>query len=88
MLVCAPFALGFAVHARPANVAFQQTTGLVQLLRQRDVPFELIVFPDDTQESLLHSRWLYTLGRMETFIHQYLGDAVNTGGRRWERRND
>ena len=81
MLVCAPFVLGFAVDARPANVAFQ-TTGLVQLLRQRDVPFELIVFPDDTQESLPHSRWLYTLGRMETFIHQYLGDAVNTGGTR------
>jgi alpha-beta hydrolase superfamily lysophospholipase len=44
------------------NVAFQQTTGLVQLLRQRDVYFELIVFPDDTHESMLHSRWMYTLG--------------------------
>jgi dipeptidyl-peptidase 4 len=56
------------------NVAFQQMTGLVQLLRQRDVYYELIVFPDDVHESLLHSRWLYTLGRMETFLHKFLGE--------------
>ena len=55
------------------NVAFQQTTGLVQLLRQRDVYYELIVFPDDTHESMLHSRWMYTLGRMETFLRKFLG---------------
>lgn len=55
------------------NVAFQQTTGLVQLLRQRDVYYELIVFPDDTHESMLHSRWMYTLGRMETFLKKFLG---------------
>jgi dipeptidyl aminopeptidase/acylaminoacyl peptidase len=55
------------------NVAFQQTTGLVQLLRQRDVYYELIVFPDDTHESMLHSRWMYTLGRMETFFRKFIG---------------
>jgi dipeptidyl-peptidase-4 len=54
------------------NVAFQQTTGLVQLLRQRDVHYELIVFPDDTHESMLHSRWLYTLERMEAFFAKFL----------------
>ncbi len=60
------------------NVAFQQTTGLVQLLRQRDVYFELIVFPDDTHESMLYSRWMYTLGRMDTFFRKFLGaDARN-----------
>jgi dipeptidyl-peptidase-4 len=63
------------------NVAFQQMTGLVQLLRQRDVYFELIVFPDDVHESLLHSRWIYTLGRMETFLHKFLGDTPATGRR-------
>jgi len=57
------------------NVAFQQTTGLVQLLRQRDVHYELIVFPDDTHESMLHSRWLYTLDRMEQFFKKFLGGA-------------
>ena len=54
------------------NVAFQQTTGLVQLLRQRDVYYELIVFPDDTHESMLHSRWMYTLERMEAFLKRFL----------------
>jgi len=57
------------------NVAFSQTTGLVQLLRQRDVYMELIVFPDDTHESMLHSRWMYTLGRMETFLKKFLDPA-------------
>ena len=54
------------------NVAFQQTTGLVQLLRARNVEYELIVFPDDTHESMLHSRWIYTLDRMEQFIDKHL----------------
>jgi len=57
------------------NVAFSQMVGLIQLLRQRDVYYELIVFPDDVHESLLHSRWIYTLGRMETFLHKFLWDA-------------
>jgi len=62
------------------NVAFQQMTGLVQLLRARNVYYELIVFPDDVHESLLHSRWIYTLGRMETFLRKYLWDKpVSTG---------
>ena len=62
------------------NVAFSQMTGLIQLLRQRDVYYELIVFPDDVHESLLHSRWLYTLGRMDTFLHKFLWDRpVSTG---------
>lgn len=60
------------------NVAFQQTTGLVQLLRARNIPHELIVFPDDTHESMLHSRWIYTLDRMERFIDEHL----NGGSRR------
>ena len=67
------------------NVAFQQTTGLVQLLRQRDVYYELIVFPDDTHESMLHSRWLYTLDRFEQFFKKFLGGTQKTttpsGGR-------
>jgi dipeptidyl-peptidase-4 len=58
------------------NVSFLQTVGLVQLLRQRDVYLELIVFPDDVHESLLHSRWMYTLGRMETFLRRFLGEGT------------
>jgi len=54
------------------NVAFQQTTGLVQLLRARDVPYELIVFPDDVHDSLIHSRWIYTFERAAEFLGRYL----------------
>jgi dipeptidyl aminopeptidase/acylaminoacyl peptidase len=61
------------------NVDFAQTVGLVQLLRQRDVYYELIVFPDDVHEVLLHSRWLYAYGRMETFLHRFLWEAAPTG---------
>lgn len=61
------------------NVSFLQTVGLVQLLRERGVYHELIVFPDDVHESLLHSRWLYTLGRMETFLHKFLGEPASIG---------
>jgi dipeptidyl aminopeptidase/acylaminoacyl peptidase len=61
------------------NVSFLQTVGLVQLLRQRNIYHELIVFPDDVHESLLHSRWLYTLGRMETFLHKFLGEWTAAG---------
>ena len=57
------------------NVAFQQMTGLVQLLRQRDVYFELTVLPDDVHESLIHARWLRTLNGMSDFFHKFLGDA-------------
>jgi dipeptidyl-peptidase 4 len=60
------------------NVAFQQTTGLVQLLRARDVYHELIVFPDDTHESMLHSRWMYTLERMDAFFKRFLGGGTTT----------
>ena len=54
------------------NVAFQQTTGLVQLLRARNVEYELIVFPDDVHDSLIHSRWVYSFERMEQFLKKHL----------------
>ena len=57
------------------NVAFSQTVGLVQLLRQRDVYHELIVFPDDVHDSLIHGRWLYLLGRMDMFLQKFLGEG-------------
>jgi dipeptidyl-peptidase 4 len=54
------------------NVQFSQTTGLVQLLRAHNVPFELIVHPDDTHEPLLHKRYLYEFNRLSEFIGRYL----------------
>ncbi len=54
------------------NVAFAQTTGLVQLLRAHNVEHELIVFPDDVHDSLLYKRWIYTFERTGEFIGRYL----------------
>ncbi len=66
------------------NVAFSQTVGLVQLLRAQGVPHELIVFPDDVHDFLLHERWLITFGATDAFFDKHLmgGEAVTTGGRR------
>jgi dipeptidyl-peptidase 4 len=61
------------------NVNFSQMVGLVQLLRARNIYFELVVYPDDVHETLLHKRWLYTFSRMETFLNKFLGP--NTAGR-------
>ena len=59
------------------NVFFAQTIGLVQLLRARNVYHELIVFPDDVHDSLLHSRWVYMQERMETFLNKVFGDQTS-----------
>ncbi len=57
------------------NVFFAQTVGLVQLLRQRDIYYELIVQPDDVHDSLLHRRWLEWLVRMDGFLQKFLGGS-------------
>jgi dipeptidyl aminopeptidase/acylaminoacyl peptidase len=44
----------------------------VQLLRAHDVPHELIVFPDDVHDSLVHARWVYTFQRMDAFLKKHL----------------
>jgi dipeptidyl aminopeptidase/acylaminoacyl peptidase len=60
------------------NVQFSQTTGLIQLLRQRDVYYELIVNPDDTHETMLYKRWMYTFGRMQDFLKRFVWDKQPT----------
>jgi dipeptidyl-peptidase-4 len=55
------------------NVAFSQTTGLVQLLRARKIPYELIVFPDEVHDFLVFQRWLETFHAAEDFFRRTLG---------------
>ena len=47
--------------------------------------FESDACMKDVHESLLHSRWLYTLGRMDTFLNKYLrgtpASASNSSGK-------
>ena len=54
------------------NVDFSQMVGLVQLLRARDIYYELEVIPDDVHESLLHSRWIGTFDRMGDFLKRFV----------------
>jgi len=56
------------------NVDFAQTVGLVQLLRAHNVYYELLVIPDDTHESLLHSRWIDIFSRSSDFLHRFVWD--------------
>jgi len=54
------------------NVPFSQTVGLVQALRARNVYYELIVYPDDVHDPLLHKRWVYELTRTCEFLDRFL----------------
>jgi dipeptidyl-peptidase-4 len=54
------------------NVAFSQTTGLVQLLRARNIYYELIVFPDEVHDFLVFGRWLVTFNAADEFLGRYL----------------
>jgi dipeptidyl aminopeptidase/acylaminoacyl peptidase len=55
------------------NVAFNQTTGLVQLLRARNIPHELIVFPDEVHDFLVFAKWLRVFHAAEDFFQRKLG---------------
>ena len=54
------------------NVDFSQMVGLVQLLRARDIYYELTVIPDDLHESMIHARWLDTFDRMNVFLKRFV----------------
>jgi dipeptidyl aminopeptidase/acylaminoacyl peptidase len=56
------------------NVDFSQMVGLVDLLRPRNVYYELTVIPDDVHESLVHSRWVDIFTREGAFLHRFVWD--------------
>lgn len=64
------------------NVAFSQTVGLVQLLRGHGVPYELIVFPDEVHDFLIHERWLIAFNATDRFFERTLirGETVRANG--------
>lgn len=63
----------FLVHGDDdRNVDFAQTVGLVQLLRARDIYYELMVIPDDLHESMIHGLWLDTWDRIGKFLHRFV----------------
>ena len=54
------------------NVEFAQTVGLVMALRANSVPHELIVFPDDVHDFLIHERWLISFNAADDFFQRVL----------------
>ncbi len=58
------------------NVHFSQTTGLVQLLRARQIHHELIVYPDEVHDFLVHSKWLKTFHAADAFFNRFLVKAA------------
>lgn len=54
------------------NVAFSQTTGLVQLLRARNIYHELIVFPDEVHDFLVFKKWVLTFTAADDFFNRFL----------------
>ncbi|MGH9840497.1 MAG: prolyl oligopeptidase family serine peptidase, partial [Blastocatellia bacterium] len=54
------------------NVAFSQTVDLVRKLRELKVEHELIVYPDDVHDFLLHRHWLEIFNASAKFLDKYL----------------
>lgn len=61
------------------NVAFSQTTGLVQLLRAHNIYHELIVFPDDVHDFLLDHRWLTAFHATDDFLRRFVKERKAGG---------
>jgi dipeptidyl aminopeptidase/acylaminoacyl peptidase len=64
------------------NVAFSQIVGLTQMLRAQGVYHEMIVFPDDVHETLLHQRWIQSFHALDDFFNRFLknGGGETKGG--------
>lgn len=54
------------------NVAFAETVDLVQKLRARNVPTEVLVLPDEVHGFLLHRSWLTVYSAMAQFLRKHL----------------
>ncbi|MGH8042422.1 MAG: prolyl oligopeptidase family serine peptidase [Rudaea sp.] len=54
------------------NVPFAQTVDLVPLLREHHIPYELIVFPDETHDSLLWRTWVENFAATDDFLERVL----------------
>ena len=54
------------------NVLFAQTTDLAQRLRNRGVPVETLVFPDEVHSFLKHKSWLQTFQAAADFFNRFL----------------
>src|SRR6185295_20135494 len=54
------------------NVRFNQTVGLVQLLRAHDIPYELHVYPNETHYLQVFNHWVQTFKQIDDFFDRVL----------------
>jgi dipeptidyl aminopeptidase/acylaminoacyl peptidase len=54
------------------NVSFSQTVDLARRLREQNVEFEQVVFPDDVHDFLLHRHWLRAYAAAADFFGRHL----------------
>jgi dipeptidyl aminopeptidase/acylaminoacyl peptidase len=54
------------------NVLFQQTTDLVQRLRERNVPIEMLIFPDEVHSFYRYTSWLRAFQETVDFFDKFL----------------
>jgi dipeptidyl aminopeptidase/acylaminoacyl peptidase len=54
------------------NVSFSQTVDLARRLREQNVEFEQMVFPDDVHDFLLHRHWLQAYHASADFFERHL----------------
>ncbi|MGH9755525.1 MAG: prolyl oligopeptidase family serine peptidase [Blastocatellia bacterium] len=57
------------------NVAFAQTVDLARRLRELKVPHEVIVYPDEVHDFLLHRHWLEIYDAAAKFLDKHLKGA-------------
>jgi dipeptidyl aminopeptidase/acylaminoacyl peptidase len=56
------------------NVTFENMERLVEALRQQNVEFQQMVFPDEVHAFLLHEHWLEAYRAAAAFFDSHLGD--------------
>ena len=54
------------------NVAFSQTVALVRRLREQNVEFEQLIFPDEIHDFLRHEDWLRAYHAASDFFDRKL----------------
>ena len=57
------------------NVPFGQSVDLAQALRQKGVPFEELIFPDEIHDFLIHAHWIAAYHAAEDFLARRLGSG-------------
>jgi dipeptidyl aminopeptidase/acylaminoacyl peptidase len=63
------------------NVPFSQTVDLVQRLREKKVPVEVLVFPDEIHDFLMFKTWLKAYGATADFFAASTSHSTNSGKR-------